>query len=459
MQHKPWKSLLLVPSHLDSADRFPYKSVLLQSRKGHYQVVQGGVRRCGRSRGGRYMKTNRLPVYAIFLLCVLAGFAPFLMAQDPVDEAGGEEAQGQPDTRKFALFLEAGGGAMSLDNIEASIRNSANFSSTTVVSFSDFDYGQATIGWQLPHDKGRFEAVYNGHREDKYFMSARGLWAQLEPDSDAGDEPERLPMIPWWTMEIGNGTLRSEMFLPSWSTDRDTDGDGVVDLNEVFFPEMPAVAIEKPAHTDMQNSVQTYDVQYRRWFGGRRYGGSWSAGLRYLEYGGNIPATFWIQNEAIAGVWTNGGFQNPLIFTQETTGFGPTTSLGFEINYFRDRLQFFGEGRLAFLIQTMKTDSGNFFALLQAEGNALLSIPANVSSEFDKDVWNVGAEVGARVQLLSGLFFEVAYTINAYHDTVLLPTQLTIPDVPARIGQPVGGVFRSQDLAYDGLRSSLSFQF
>jgi hypothetical protein len=110
----------------------------------------------------------------------------------------------------------------------------------------------------------------------------------------------------------------------------------------------------------------------------------------------------------------------------------------------------------------METDSGDFFTLLQdpgSAGTALLSIPASVSSEFDKDVWNVNVEAGARVRLLTGLFFEIAYTIHSYHDTVLLPTQLTIPDVQARMDQPVGGVFRSQDLVYSGVRSSLSFQF
>jgi hypothetical protein len=235
-----------------------------------------------------------------------------------------------------------------------------------------------------------------------------------------------------------------------------------VDADEVTYSAIPSVVIDNPAQTDMQNSLETYDLLYRRWFGGRRYGGFWSAGMRYLEYGGNIPATFWISNDNNQFGWTSGGFQNPLIFTQETSGFGPTASLGFEIRYFRDRVQLFGESRLSFLFQTMKTDGGDFFALLQdpSGGSAsLLSVPAGISSEFDKDVWNVSAEAGFRVQLLSGLYFEVSYAINAHHDVVLLPTQMTIPDVIARIGQPVGGVFRSQDMVYEGVRSALSFQF
>ncbi|MBD3867883.1 MAG: hypothetical protein IFK94_07155 [Acidobacteria bacterium] len=407
------------------------------------------------------MKTNRIPVYAILLLCMLAGSAQFLLAQAPAEEAGSDEDKGQSAARRFALFLEAGGGAMSMDNLEANIRNNGTFNSTSLISFSDFTYGQATIGWQLPHDKGRFEATYNGHREDTYSMTATGQWASLTSDSDIGSAA--LPLVPWWTMEISNGTLHSEMFLPTWFADvNDTDGDSEVDPNEIIYSGSPVVVIDNPAQTDMQNSVQTYDVQYRRWFGGRRYGGTWSAGMRYLEYGGNVPATFWISNDNNQFGWTSGGFQNPLIFTQETTGVGPTASLGFEIKYFRDRLQLFGEARLSFLFQSMQTDSGGFFTLLQdpgGGGSSLLSIPAEVSSEFDKDVWNVSAEAGVRVQLLSGLFFEVAYTTNAYHDVVLLPTQLTIPDVLARIGQPVGGVFRSQDLVYEGVKSTLSFQF
>ncbi len=405
------------------------------------------------------MKTNRIPVYAFLLLCLLVGSATLLMAQDPAEEAGGDEKQAQDKGRGFALFLEAGSGSMAVDDIEAAIRNNATFASNTVISFSDFTYGEATIGWQLPYDKGRFEVTYKGHREDTYSMNAQGFWASLTPESDVGFDP--LPLIPWWTMQISNGTLHAEMSLPTWFADQnDDDGDGSVGLDEVLFSSMPAVVIDNPALSDMQNSVQTYDLQYRRWFGGRRYGGVWSAGIRYMEYGGNIPATFWISNANDQFGWTSGGFQNPLIFTQETTGIGPTASLGFEIKYFRDRLQLFGEGRLSFLFQSMATDSGDFFALLQdPAGGTLLSVPATVSSEFDKDVWNVSAEAGVRVQVLSGLFFELAYSVNSYHDTVLLPTQLTIPDVLARIGQPIGGVFRSQDLVYEGVRSSLSFQF
>ena len=417
------------------------------------------------------MKTNRFLVCAIILLCILAGSAQFLMAQDPAEEVAAEEAAVEEATaevekapsaaRRFALFLEAGAGSMALGNIGASIRNNGTFNSTTVVSFTDFSYGSATIGWQLPNDKGRFEATYTGHREDMYSMNASGQWAALDPASEVGFDP--LPLVPWWTMQISNGTLHAEMFLPSWSSGaNDTDGDGSVDLDEIFYSSTPAVVIDNPAQTDMQNSVQTYDMAYRRWFGGRKYGGTWSVGMRYLEYGGNIPATFWISNANNQFGWTSGGFQNPLIFTQDTTAVGPTASLGFEIKYFRDRVQLFGEARLSFLFQKMRTDSGDFFALLQdsgSGGSSLLSVPAHISSEFSKDVWNVSAEAGARVQLLSGLFLEVAYTINSYHDTVLLPTQMTIPDVLARINQPVGGVFRSQDLVYDGVRSSLSFQF
>ena len=221
------------------------------------------------------MKTNRIPVYAILLLCMLAGSAQFLLAQAPAEEAGSDEDKGQSAARRFALFLEAGGGATSMDNLEANIRNNGTFNSTSLISFSDFTYGQATIGWQLPHDKGRFEATYNGHREDTYSMTATGQWASLTSDSDIGSAA--LPLVPWWTVEISNGTLHSEMFLPTWFADvNDTDGDSEVDPNEIIYSGSPVVVIDNPAQTDMQNSVQTYDVQYRRWFGGRRSISSWA---------------------------------------------------------------------------------------------------------------------------------------------------------------------------------------
>jgi hypothetical protein len=212
----------------------------------------------------------------------------------------------------------------------------------------------------------------------------------------------------------------------------------------------------------MRNNVQVIDLTYRRWFGGRRYGGVWSAGFRHMNYEGSMPAAFWISRAAQEFGWTSGGFQNPLVFSQETTGFGPTASLGFRLRYFRDRLQLFGEAQVAFLVQNMETNSGDFFTLLPNPGSAgatFLSIPAEITEDLDKDVWNVAGELGIRIRLLDGLEFEIAYQIDSYHDAVLLPTLMTIPDVPARIRQEVGGVFRSQDLTYDGVRSSISFQF
>ncbi len=338
------------------------------------------------------MKTNRFLVYAILPLCILAGTSSLLLAQDAPEVEEVEEVaevaeeQEKSATGMLALFLEVGGGPMAVDDIKSSIQNNSSFSSSTMVAFSDFKYGHATIGWKLPNDKGRFEATYHGHREDTYRVSAQGLYSALSEDSDQGSDS--LPRIPWWTMVIDNGSLHSELFLPSWLADlNDTNGDGSVDLDEITYSDIPAAVIDNSATTDMQNSVQTYDVAYRRWFGNRRYAGVWSAGLRYLEYGGNIPATFWISAENSEYGWTSGGFQNPMIFTQNTTGLGPTVSLGFEVKYFRDRIQLFGESRLSFLLQTMETDSGNFFALIQdpgSEGTALWSIPAEISSNLTR---------------------------------------------------------------------------
>jgi hypothetical protein len=223
------------------------------------------------------MKTNRFLVYAILLLCILSGSASLLVAQDATEGAEGEEIvevaeieeiaeeeeQKKSAAHRFALFLEAGGGALAVDDIKASIRNNSTFSSSTIISFSDFTYGYATIGWKLPNDKGRFEATYHGHREDSYSMNAQGLYGILPPESDIGFDA--LPLIPWWTMEVGNGTLHSEMFVPFWSADvNDTNSDGSVDLDEIVYPDTPAVVVDNPAHTDMQNSLQTYDVAYRR---------------------------------------------------------------------------------------------------------------------------------------------------------------------------------------------------
>ncbi len=409
------------------------------------------------------MKTNRLSGYAFLLLCILAGSAMVAAAQD----SGGDTSEEPPEKKvgffgnRFALYIQAGTGSMGVQDVESSLKNDSSFSTINNVSFTDFTYGNAAIGWELPYDRGRFELRYNGYKEDSYHLSSQGLWRSLTADSDIG--LGELPQLKWWNLDVQNGFLTSTLFPPSWFADQnDNNGDGLVDADEVTYGATPDVSISRPAQRSMRNNVQVLDLLYRRWFGGRRYGGVWSAGVRYLQYQGSIPAAFWISLQSNEFGWTSGGFQNPLVFSQDTSGLGPTTSLGVRARFFRDRLQFFLEGRIAFIIQTMETDSGSFFTLLPqpgSQGSELLSIPAHIDQTLDKDVWNAGAELGVRVQLLSGLNLELAYKIDSYQDAVLLPTLITIPDVPARIEQGVGGVFRSQDLRYDGVSSTLTFQF
>jgi hypothetical protein len=386
------------------------------------------------------------------VLCALATFVAPVVAQDGTDE---DEQVGFFGNR-FALFVEAATGATDLDDLNTTIDTGLGFRSINTLTFEDFTTARFTVGWKLPFDRGSLAVVLEGYREDGYRLEAIGQTSRLATGTETA-EP-----LDWWFVTVEDGTLESAQFPPSWSilTD-DTNGNGLPDREELVYGATPATSTIQPAAESIDNTWQTVDLLYRREFGGARYGGRWSGGLRYFSYEGNVLAPAWIGKDLTGFGYTEGGAFSPLSFPQTTEGYGPTGSIGFVSRFFRERLELSVEGRAAFVLSTLETDSGDFLTTVAASGPPafIVTAPARVTREYDKDVWQVGVSVGLRWHLFGGLSLTAEYSVHGYHDAVVVATDLTIPERLSQINRGTGALFDTTDLRFDGWKAGLGFQF
>lgn len=418
------------------------------------------------------MKRNRA-TFLVALVCLglLAVFsAPAAFAQDdPAPEEAAETTEPAPAEEpaddgkvgffgdRFALYIDVAGGGASPEDFNTSIdttNTTEELSSINTISFDDFKNAQVAVGWTLPYDRGALEVVFDGYTEDGFTLTAEG---KTDLDAVAFDP---LPgQVTWWWATLSNGQYVAEQFPPVWT---DGNGNGLIDDGELQYPSTPAVRSVRPSVTSLDNQWQTWDVLYRRGFGGRRFAGRWSAGARYFAYEGNTIAPVWLGGGTTGFGYTEGAAYTPLTFNLETTGFGPTGSLGLLMRFFRERLVLSLDGRLAFALSTMESDTGNFFVLVADTSGSLAPSPARMQSKFEKDVWHLHGTVGAQWRIVGGLSIGAEYYRSAYQDVVIATNIMSIPvntsqatgRPPTTVGQP-----GTTDLRVDGWRFRLRFEF
>jgi hypothetical protein len=373
-------------------------------------------------------------------VCILPGLGTLAIAADGDDDAGKKKA-------RFALYIEAAGGSASANNLNSSIETTSNDVSLATLSLEENYFGRAVVGWQLnPKERGRFLFRFEGYREDSYLFDAEGKQA-----TDSTGNWDGGPLV-WWTVHAESGKTTSVRTTPICC---DSEG-------EAFYDEdlIPNLQIDGPAPDNLQNRLQTYDVLFERRFGGRKTRALWTAGLRYYEYDGYVPAGAWL-NLVGAGVgYTDGGILRLLNLQQTASGVGPVFSIELQHGFWRDRLVIFGEARAAFVLQTLKVDSGNFFALVrEGSSGSFVTTPARLDETTSKSSWQPGLELGLSIKLVEDLNLYVSYLVNSYQDVVVLPYNITIPDNPNQSFQGVSAVYNTHDLRYEGGVFGVNYQW
>ncbi|HEX6850784.1 MAG TPA: hypothetical protein VF139_05195 [Candidatus Polarisedimenticolaceae bacterium] len=357
------------------------------------------------------------------------------------------------------LYLEVGVGSDSIETFNATYQTDTTSDARNEFELTDSTRGRFVVGWTLPNERGRFSLVFEGVQEDSYRLDASGF---LVAAAGGGTSSPPTGPLQWWSLTAEDGAVNSARNPPYWDFTDDANGNGLADPGEVRYLGADVTSASS-GPSNLGNRLQTIDLIYGREWGGRRIWGNWSAGLRSFRYTGNIPTSAWLISlgaQAPPGIGYTDGLVNPLVvWSQDTEGLGPTGSGGINFGFSRRRVVLYAEARFAFLVQDLKTDSGDFLTYAFDSVDTIYPVPARLQKSLSKSVWNVQVEFGARFRVVENTHVLVSYRRASYMDTVLVPVQLIVPDAPQQAGQPATAQFNSRDFKTDVLSLGLSYQF
>lgn len=360
----------------------------------------------------------------------------------------------------FALYVEASAGLTEVDSIATSIQTSVTRNSSGFLDVDESEFGRAAVGWRLPEDRGSFLVRFEGHKETSYEFNTVGNDARAV--TPTGTAILATAPVPWYRVNASNGSFRSERRPPLWDPDTEdtVDPNGEPDAAEITRFGPSELNVSRAAPQNLQNRLQFVDFIFQRDFGGRTISGRWTSGLRYSVYEGNVPAGMWLSvTESERLGFTDGGFQRLISFNQDATGVGPTGSLELQLHYFRDRLVLFGQGKFAFIIQSVETNSSAFTVLVSSgvsedpDPQPVTPFEATLNADRDKSAWQLTAELGVRVRLVEGLRLHLSYVKNSFQDVVLMPTRVFLET------DGVSANYKTQDYELDGWIAGVGFQF
>jgi hypothetical protein len=408
--------------------------------------------------------SRRIAVSSLVLGVMFSGAA--LRAQEGADEATdpAAPAEQEPATKgklPFALYVAASAGMVTADTIDTSIRTLVTHHATTFLDLEDAQLSRLGVGWKLPNGKGDFRVNVQNFKENGYLLHGQGLEAAVLPDPMGIDEPSVTENLLWWDVNVVDGAMTTTYSPPTWNSSLDTNLDGLVQANEVFYDPADRLVATRSIADDLENRTQAIDLLYGREFGRRLISSRWWTGMRYFTYEGNVPATAWLSTFKDGSAFTDGNFLRPLNFTQESRGFGPTGSLEIDFNFFSERLSLYLQGNVAFTVLSIDTDSGEFVTIVRSNTNPPLQItfPGRLQDSRNKSTWQNAVEVGARLNLKNGIGLELSYSVTGYLDVILAPTEIRIPINAQEGPQGTSALYNTQDLVFDGWRAGFSFQF
>lgn len=364
------------------------------------------------------------------------------------------------------LFLQIGYGQSSFDTIETSVTTEGGNFSGNEYDIDDTTAGRVAVGWTLPDERGQFLVSFEGIKEDGFEFSAVGMQSSAIGTTSASAP---LNPIPWWTVSVRDGVLQTAQTPPVWDGTRtgpdcgvgcDRNSDGRADFDEVDYPTIQNQATTAAPKT-LNNDLKTLDFLYGREWGGRRIWGNWSAGGRYFAYDGAVPMGAWLAIAAgTPGTGYTDGVENRLLtLRQDTSGFGPTGSLGINFGFFRRKLVLSASGRVSYLLTSLESNTGDFVTLIHDPGGPFLTAPANLKHSLDKSVWHLQALFAVRWEVAPGLNLVVDYRRSGFQDAILLPIALSIPDNLGQAAQGTVAVYATRDFRVQTVMAGVSYQF
>jgi hypothetical protein len=388
--------------------------------------------------------------------------APAPAPEPPPKAAMPEKQKESYFGKKFALYVETRGGVASFDALDNPVTTTTDEFSQNQIRPGGGKTGQFTIGWTLPRDRGQYLFTFTGLADDSYELDAEARQRSYIDPSGAGGQALR-DELPWWHVRVKDGVLHTTQVPPTWnSVTDDANGNGIPDPNEITYP-ATTVDLTAPVSKSLNSRLATYDLTYRRDFGGVRYHARWTAGVRYFTFDGSLPTPAWVMADVgRQGVGFTDGVQNQfLIMSQSTSGWGPMGAGEMQFNFRRRQFQIYLLVQAAFLVESLKTDSGSFTYLAggSAFPNAVVPGQGHISDDLAKTAWNLAFEAGFRVRVADGFHIFISWNRTGYLDTLLVPTILSVPANSTQFDQGTSAAFTTRDIVISSANFGLSFQF
>jgi hypothetical protein len=418
--------------------------------------------------GGRYMSWKRRLVVGILAAGLGAGNRAARAEEPPPPKESAPAAPAAAPKKKepffgdrFAMYLETRGGPASINAIDNSNSSGAKSSSSNELNFSGSKAGQFTAGWTLPRGRGQYLLTYTGISDGDLELDATGM--QQSYINTGGGIPAVIGFqLPWWHVTIRDGHLTTTKAPPVWNLNiDDANGNLRPDPDEFRYPNTTA-SLSTTVPKSLDNRVQTWDLYYRREFGGVKIRGRWTAGVRYLSFEGALLTPAWIASPSSTnGFGYSDGLQNNFLLMQQSTkGWGPVGSGEADFNFFRQRLTLYAMVQAAFIVETLDADSGAFtFLAVNPVPGSYFPGTGRIHDNVSKTSWNTTFEAGLRVRLLPGFNLVLDWNTTGYLDTMLIPTTIAIPDNATQIEQGTTARYVSRDYVVSSVALGLSFQF
>ncbi len=363
----------------------------------------------------------------------------------------------------FAMYLETRGGSADIGTVSTPVSTGAQSNSLSELDFNGNKTGQFSIGWTLPRGRGQYLLTYNGVADGDFELNATGTQQTYQNVTGSGSALDFL--APWWHLSINNGNLHVTQAPPVWdSSIDDANGNTLPDPEEMRFP-VTTVDLRSTTPRDLGNRIQTWDLLYRREFGGLRVRARWTAGVRYLDYQGAIPTPSWLTGTVLTtgqGSGYSDGIQNHFIVMQDSSSaFGPVGSGEVNFNFFRQRLSLYALAQAAYLMANLTADSGTFMYLARDPGTVGSFFPGSgrIQADVTKSTWDTTFEAGVRVKIVEGFHFIADWNKTGYLDTILVPVDLSIPTNAGQTSLGTTATFVSRDFVVTSVNVGLSFQF
>lgn len=378
-------------------------------------------------------------------------------AQTPPVDDGKEGLFG----KGLNLFIDVAAGQTQLESIVTSLATSVEQTSSNLISFDGHLNVQFEVGWKFTYDRGYISLVFDAYGEQGYNLDATGNNNTLQrPPSDPTSVVEP---VPWWWVSVSDGKWTAQQFPPIWiESEDDANGNGQADPDEVRYESTPTKESSATVPKSLQNNWQTWDLVYRRFFGKSKFGGVWSMGMRYFQYDGNLLATAWLSPQLGGVGYTDAAAFMPLSFRQQTSGVGPIGSLGFVARFFRESLEFYGEGQVGFILSSLETETGTFATVVRDSSagiESLYSVEGSLQHSVDKDVWQLTGKIGLRYFITDAFSIRGEYFKAGYQDSVLTATAISVPVSLGQASRGTSALYNTTDLRFDGFRLGARFQF